>query len=215
LEDEVALKFLHDPGHGGAGSGGCDHGGLDEPEWVLDFSKGLVLALGGFGCEQRLTRTKDVHLHYMDRAEAGLEWGAKLVFCHHVNAMIRKVQIGTGQDGEPIWREEPDERFDGLMTFAHATQPKALEIGDAICRAAPARLLQRKPRAIPTTRDDWTGRAYNVMRPYVQHGMTAVLIEWGFATSPRDRAVLMDDAARPTLYAAAAAGLARAMELLS
>jgi len=199
------MKLLHDPGHGGSNRG-CEHAGLIEREWVLGLSTDLVVALSGFGVQQKLTREMDISLPYEDRAAAGWQWGAKLVFCHHVNAAVKKDSAGV---------EVPDESPDGLIAFALAEDSIAQAVGDAIMRAAPIGLLRSKAKTVPATPFDWTENANNVMRHYARHSMHVVLIEWGFATSPRDRAVLQSATSRPALCAAVAAGVGRAYELLS
>jgi N-acetylmuramoyl-L-alanine amidase len=209
------VKLLHDPGHGGDNRG-CAYHGLDETRWVLQLAHDLEAALAGFGVEQRLTRQEDITISYEQRAEDAWEWAGPrcLVLCHHVNAMVRQIAVGKDDAGVPVLQDVPDETVDGLMAFALAQDYRGLEVASAVMRAAPCGLLRRKTKSIPATSQDWTRHAYNVLRPYARRGMIAVLVEWGFATSPRDRAILQSPSSRPAICAAAAAGVSRALELI-
>jgi len=169
------------------------------------MARDLAPALEVFGCEQRLARDRDVTIPYADRAEAARKWGARLALLHHVNAMVYPPTHELA--GKP-WP-----KFDGLMTFALATQPRAIDVARTIGRCAPHRLLQKKPFYVATPHD-WTAEAYNCLIVYARENINAVLIEWGFATSPTDAEILRSSLHRPALCAAAAAGIGRAHEIL-
>lgn len=197
------MKVWQDPQHGGSNKG-CEWGGLIERHQVVGISNDLVPVLGGMGCEQRLARTGDETIPYADRAKAAADWGAELAFLHHINAMV--YPRGHELEGKP-WI-----RYDGLMTFALADDPKALSVAEVIGHCAPVELRQRMPTYVANPHD-WTRNAYNCLVHYSRVGIPAVLIEWGFATSPRDRAILQSADHRMSLCAAAACGIGRAYEL--
>lgn len=187
------ILVAHDPGHGaGASPTGCVHGGLIERDWVLQLAQDLVAATPW--ARHMLLRTGPVGMIYADRAAEAEQLEAQLVISHHVNA-------------------HADPQVDGLMTFHVPGDHLAREVGEAVMRAAPYELLRAKPRSTPSSPGDWTRDAYGVLAHYRSRGLSVVLVEWGFATSARDRAVLMSPASRPALCAAGAAGIARAMEL--
>lgn len=198
------MRVWHDPQHGGNNLG-CEYNGILERAWVVVMATDLVPALGVFGCEQKLARDRDIAIPYEDRAEAARMFGARLALLHHVNAMV--YPEGHELEGKP-WA-----KYDGLMTFALATQPAAIEVASMIGRCAPRRLRQRKPTYIASPHD-WTEPAYNCLIAYARENIPAVLIEWGFATSPTDAEILRSTIHRPALCAAAAAGIGRAHELL-
>ena len=85
---------------------------------------------------------------------------------------------------------EPVTYRDGLTCYAQASDNLGLEVGAAIMRAAPRDLLVSKVRCVPTSEHDWTKNANYILAQYARWGIPGVLIEWGFATSPRDRATL-------------------------
>lgn len=198
------MRLWHDPQHGGDNRG-CEWGGIQERKWVVGMATDLLPSLGVFGCEQRLARDRDVTIPYEERAETARQWGARLALLHHVNAMV--YPEGHELAGRP-WP-----KFDGLMTFALGHDSIGLEVAKTIGRCAPRQLVQGKPTYVATPHD-WTVDAYRCLIHYGRVHVPAVLIEWGFATSPTDSAILQSDIHRPSLCAAAAAGIGRAHELL-
>ena len=183
--------IVHVPGHGGADPG-CVHGGLIEKDWTLAMALACEEAIKPWGIEQHLTRRGDINPTARAEAQFASEHKADLVLMHHVNTS-----------------ENP--AHDGLMTFALVIDPFGVEVGDAIARAAPARLLRRNPKTtlIHPMDQDWP-RVFNCLK---YHTCPAVLIEYGFATSFKDRAILMDPLSQHGLVAAVLAGVARMLEL--
>jgi N-acetylmuramoyl-L-alanine amidase len=198
------MRLWHDPQHGGTNHG-CEYGEIRERDWVLQISTDLEATLGVFGCQQELARRVDETIHYSERAEAARKWGADLAFLHHVNAMV--YPDGHELEGQP-WV-----RFDGLMTFALPQDRIGFDVAKAIGKRAPTELMQKKPTYI-ASRDDWTKHAYNCLVHYGRVGIPSVLIEWGFATSPTDRTILLSADHRPSLCATAACGVGRAHEVM-
>lgn len=187
------MLIAHDPGHGcPPRPTGTSHGGLVERDWVLSMARDLAAAVPW--CKHLLLRSGPSGPTYPERAARAESAGADLVLCHHVNAAA-------------------DPSLDGLMCFVPPGSHIAREVGEAIMRAAPAELRRTKPKPIPSGPGDWTADAWAVMLHYHQRGLPVVLIEWGFATSPVDLAVLMAPSSRPALCAAGAAGIARAVDL--
>lgn len=187
----------HDPGHGylhkGVPHPGTSLGTITERDWVMQQATELTTALPW--AQHYLLRHGESGPVYPMRAASAAELGCDIVFCHHVNA-------------------GPTPELDGLMVFVIPGDHITREVGDAIMRAAPSELRRRKPRSTPATSSDWTRDAHGVLRHYHERGVRAVLIEWGFATSPLDRAVLLSAASLPARCMAAGAGSARAFELL-
>ncbi len=188
----------HDPGHGRildpkhGPDPGTVHGALTERDWVLQLA--LDLAAATPWAAHMLLRKGESGLAYSHRAEEADRAGCDLVICHHVNS-----------------HRDPD--LDGLMAFHLQGDHLGREVGDAVMRAAPFDLLRHKAKSTPARPDDWTQDAHAVMDHYRDRGLPVVLIEWGFASAPRDYAVLQSPASRPALCAAGAVGIARAMEL--
>jgi hypothetical protein len=172
------------------------------------MSNDLVPVLGQLGCEQQLARYTDETIPYENRAEGARSWGAQLAFLHHVNAMIYpKDHELAGQ---------PWVRYDGLMTFALLHDSIGLAVARMIGHCAPRNLRQKTPTYIASSdKHDWTNNAYNCLIHYGRRGIPAVLIEWGFATSPTDREILQSPKHRPSLCATAACGVGRAAELIT
>jgi N-acetylmuramoyl-L-alanine amidase len=182
----------HVPGHGGEDPG-CLQLGTPEKDWVLSMALDCETAIKPWGIEQHLTRRTDINTSPHEESQLCMEHGAHLAICHHVNT-----------------NDNPE--VDGLMCFALASDPWGVQIGDAIMRAAPAGLLRRSPKTTlihPNDRD-WP-RVYTSLRLFT---CAAVLIEYGFATSPKDREILLDPVSRPALVAAVLCGVARFQQLM-
>lgn len=188
----------HDPGHGRildlklGPDPGTIHGAITERDWVLQMA--LDIGSATPWAQHLLLRKGESGLSYSKRAEEAERAGCDLIICHHVNS-----------------HRDPD--MDGLMAFHLQGDHLGREVGDAVMRAAPFDLLRHKAKSTPARPDDWTRDAHAVMDSYRDRGLPVVLIEWGFASASRDYAVLQSPASRPALCAAAAVGIARAMEL--
>lgn len=199
------MKVWHDPQHGGSNRGTEWHG-LFERHWVLDMATDLFPMLGSMGCEQRLARISDVTIPYGDRAQAANEWGANLAILHHANAMV--YPEGHEREGQ-AWEE-----YDGLMTFVYPGDNVGYEVAEMIGRCAPRGLRQKRPTYITSPdRKRWTNNAHRCLTHYRLRDIPAVLIEWGFATSPRDRSILQSAKHRPALCACVACGIGRFYEV--
>jgi N-acetylmuramoyl-L-alanine amidase len=196
----MPLRLLHDPGHGGD-SHGIVYADVVEKDLVLEIARDVAAGIGsvfGAAVEQRFTRESDIDVGLKERGEIADEWGAGLVLSHHTNGIF-------DEKGNPL------EEIDGLYCGHLPGNWRARETGAAIMRAAPAELLRRKFKPYPAQPGNWTSRMYNVLRWHASR--PAVLIEWGYVTSPRDRSVLTLPASRPAMVASAIAGVARLIEL--
>ncbi len=201
------LRIAHDPGHGtpftyddgSAGyRSGIVHAGVSEAAWVLRHVRYLAEVLAPMAVHQIL-RTSEVGGSYADRASK-VDPQTDLVICHHVNG-----QFDDGGNALP--------KIDGLMVFNLPGSYVTREVGEAIMRAAPSELRRHKQKVIPANPGDWTRRTYNVMQVYHRIGYQVLLIEWGFATSPIDRAVLLAEKSTLALAGSLAAGIGRLSEL--
>ena len=183
------ITVVHDPGHGYKGDPGCCHAGIIEANYVLSLAQAIAVGVPSVG--HHLLRVDANGPDYPTRARRAKELGADIVLLHHVNA-----------------NESPDCR--GLMAFYDHGDLLAADVAMAIARAAPTPIF----RGIPTiaTRLGWP-RVLWCLDHYRALGLSAVLIEWGFGTSPKDAAYLENPINRPALIATAAAGLAKAAEL--
>ena len=212
---------FHDAGHGAANTG-IIHGGIIEKDWTLEMVLDAQSHLKGFG-PQYASRIADVPLSLSERAAMAHAVGALIGFSHHVNGAFHpRVKVGSRmvevnnhpgvKREEPIYDPpEPNTALHGLMCFARADDPIGLEVGGAIMRAAPFGLLRREQACYVAEPNSWTRHTYNVLRPY---GDTpAVLIEWGFATAPRDVKILTSPKSLPARLVALEAGMARFIEI--
>lgn len=215
------LRIIHDPGHGGPDNRGVVHGGIVEAEYTLQIALQCFNALASWCSEQYCTRMSDSELALANRGHMARDKGAGLSLVHHVNAIYHRPKIvgyrtTVGENGasvqEAIYgRREANTDIDGLMVFYLPGCWRSREVAAAIMRAAPEGLQRRKQRGTPALVGDWTRLAYNVLRHHM--GRPAVLIEWGFATAPRDVEILTSLQSQRALITAAQAGVARFIEL--
>lgn len=184
--------LVHVPGHGGEDPG-CTWDGGKESDWALAMALDCESGIRQWGVEQHFTRRRDINTDPRGEAQFAAERGAHLAILHHVNA-------------------SSDPHVDGMMVFALNSDPWAISIGDAIMRAAPARLRRKSPKATLTHHgdQDWP-RVFNCLKYFT---CSAILIEYGFSTSPIDLPILLDPTCRPALQASVLVGVARMLELL-
>lgn len=191
-------RIMHFPGHGGQGDTRHEKGYISpdgsfvERQWVLDLAYDIHVTCDRWGVDSAMGRTDDTCLSFRERSDIAIKHGANFVIEHHVNA-------------------HKDHEIDGLMCFCRAHDNVGMEVCEAIARAAPKLLLRRKSRAYLTSEHDWTKDAHACLR---KHMCSAILIEWGFATSTRDLAILTSPHSRPALVAAFMAGVGRLFEVL-
>lgn len=213
------MIIAHDPGHGyQPRPGGCSHNGINERDLVLliatDIAAGIPWA------NHCLLRRCADGPSYTDRAQTALKLGARLVLCHHINSVERqkvvdgKPMVTTDASGVERPEMEPDPTAHGLITFFDAGDVVGEAVARAIAAGAPPKLHRDFEKAcFPASPNDWTVNAHWVLEHYRCLGLPAVLIEWGFATNQSDAAVLLNPLLRPQLVTAAAAGIARAIEV--
>ena len=186
-------------GHGGSGDTRHERGYIShdrmffERHWTLALSRDLHTVMEHWGVEPFLGRFDDSCITHIERGRIASAWNASLVIEHHVNA-------------------HTDAEMDGIMCFVRSHDHVAMEVAEAIARAAPKQLLRRKARAYVALPTNWTKDAYACMH---HHGDTpTVLIEWGFATSSRDLATLTAPTSRPAIVASFFAGIGRYHEVI-
>jgi len=185
-----------DPGHGHAGSPtGVVQGSFVERDFVLDLARDIVRFTPAAFLPWLLLRTEEQGASYDARARHAKAAGAQIVFCLHANAA-------------------PDPETDGMITFYWLDDPVSAEAAHAVTRCAPVGLLRRRKGAFPVAPTNWTKRAYNVMAPYREAGIPAVLVEVGHVTNTGDLEHMLNPAFRPGICCAILAGLCRASELL-
>lgn len=212
--------IVHDPGHGGE-SRGIEHGGIVEADWVLAMAIDCEAELSSWAIDQYLTRRSDVALTLTGRGNSAEAANATLVISHHVNGAFNAAKVigqerwtdssGVDHDEPILGQPEPNQALDGLMVFYLAGCHESREIAAAFMRAAPAELQRRKQIGTPATPGNWTQNAYNVLSKH--EGRPAILVEWGFATSPRDVGILTSTASRPAMVTACKAAVGRHVEL--
>ena len=208
VEVVEGVRVAHCPGHGEPRTGGnkhkCDEAGsstgtrvgagVTERDWSVQMARDVIAAAPWM--RHRMLRSGKVGTTYAERAVTAGNLGTDLVLCHHVDA-------------------SDDPNRDGLACFVLSGDELAAEVASAIMRASPAELRTSREEPWLCSPDDWTKRAGYILTKYMEQGVTAVLIEWGFGTSPVDLPVLRDAASRPAMAVSAAAGLARMLELLT
>lgn len=186
-------------GHGGASTGvvmgneGSDR--LTEKTWTLEFALALHDHLGHLpGIQAPLTRHEDKDLGLTEEALLAKEYGADLVLSLHVNSY-----------------KDPHEH--GLRAFHMPGDRDAKAIADTIALHAPMQLREFTPRA-RTASDLWPA-VRNVLTPFQQRGICAVLIEFGFASNTADRRYLLSEPGKAACANAAEAGVIEFMRLRS
>lgn len=188
----MSQTICHVPGHGGNDSG-TSHGGLVERDWVLAMALELEPYLGLAGCSQTFSRlTGDLDPSAAMEAEIARTSEAGLVLIHHVNASASPATSG-------------------MMVFAKRSDEIGREVGDAIMRACPLMLRRNCGKAtLLDPADKAWPRVWNCMQHYDR---PAVLIEYGFATSEKDRLLLTRPQNRLALIASVLAGVGRYLEI--
>ena len=219
-------RVFHDAGHPSRSNDRGivwpeDGSGIIEKDWTLAYVLRLIEAFKHLHPDvvQMASRTTDEVLGLRDRAMLAHNFRADIAFSHHVNGMFHQRKAvsyeddGSGDGATPILGElRPHLKGSGLMCFAREDDEIGIEVGAAVMRAAPACLQREEPETYIAKPNNWTRNTYNVLAPY---GSTpAVLIEWGFATHPEDRAALLDPRLRTSLDAAMLAGIGRYIELV-
>lgn len=191
----MSFKVYHDPGHD-ARRPGTMFGGIEERLLAYDIAAD-ILALQKIWpyISVRMSRSREQRSRfYRDRAADALKWGADLVMCHHINALVN-------DDGAPL-------KARGTVCFYLGGDQMGREAAESISRSVPDALFRKERRLFIAQPHDWTKHAWRVMHRYAELGLHPVLIEWGFSTSPADVFNLQRQALRPALAAAAMCGVA-------
>ena len=175
------LVIAVDPGHGGSDRGVCHFPDeLIEKEINLDMAGRLKTLLEAAGAQVLLTRAEDTYLSLDERAEAANKAGAHLFLSLHVNRI----------PGHP-------ECF-GAQTFYFPGSPD----GERLAALIQEELIKADPE---NYRDPLPG-SYRVLRLTTMPG---ALVEIGFMTNERDRALMATDEYRNRIAQAIMLGVIR------
>lgn len=198
------MIVAHDPGHGKIHDGVLDGGTLARfdanGDGVVDaqdtealvVSKLVSSIVDGIDwVTHTLLRDGPVGPPYSTRAKMAKDRGASIVLCHHINAYA-------------------DDKPSGFYSYYLPESELGHEVASAMARSAPRPVW--RGAATPAGAKTSQG-AKNILDCYAAAGVTAVLLEWGFATNPSDRAFLSDLRWRPAIVACAAVGIAHAMAM--
>lgn len=196
----VKSKIAHCPGHGFKGSDtGAEWNGLIERDQNL-YVAALCAEATKNVAQQGLLRETVRGVSYKQRAQIAADMKAKYVFCHHHNVLVTSAET-PNLDGQ------------GLMVFYPERDEQSRAIADTMVLAAPDGLDASRIAGTPANPYDWTSRALNVMKPYMDLGLHPVLIEWGFLTHPHDVAFLTAPKNAAALAACFLAGLGKIAQL--
>jgi hypothetical protein len=105
---------------------------------------------------------------------------------------------------------QPRPEVDGAMAFVLPGDPDALSIAQAWTDALP-RLLQRTGGPWVAEPARWFGAVRNCLLSH--EGRTPILMECGFATSPKDRGYLLSADGRRNLMLSFGVAVGRAVDL--
>jgi N-acetylmuramoyl-L-alanine amidase len=164
-----------DPGHGGIDAGARGRSGLMEKDIVLDIGLRLADLFNRAAVYTLLTRNTDDGLIEPGNRSNGnwkrldLEERIALAIEHKADIYI---SIHANSFPEPVWS--------GAQTFYHSKSSDAKELAIAIQKELVSRLG-------PNLRKAKTGDDYFVLR---KSTMTAVIVEVGFLSNPREEALL-------------------------
>lgn len=210
MADHV-IRIWHDPGHLSTSSNrGLEHAGFIERDWVYKFAQGYALRNLSYMYPSEgvayhaLARRRVDSVRYHRRAIDAERWSADLAVLHHVNGIFfpdehpRAGQANSSESGlsvfvvegtDPVHEQSYRVARDLLLAVRH-----------------PLRLWKnritphRSKRFGKDGKRHWTSRARSHLHHYVDRGIPAVLIEWGFATNDSDRWLLLDEARHDLFY---------------
>ena len=181
------------PGHGGRNRG-TQAGGFDEADWVLEFGHELARKCVGFWPHLRteLIRRTDIHLGLTQAARLCESYQAAIALVLHVDSC-------PGLTGGSVYIMHGQE----VLTRA----------GCAVLNAYPEELRPRRPTPWQLRRGErgWQRAARNVLVPYLDAGVPALLCELYYASSPRDCIAANEGDVRERLCLALMAGVSVAL----
>lgn len=165
-----------DPGHGGRDLGGGTCRYFREADWVLDVSLHQAALLRGLGHQVVLTRSADVDLSLAGRARIVRESGAQICLCNHVNNVS-------------------DPRAHGLEIFhsIHARPDLARAIADEILALGLIRPRSGGLGVVQTRRSTRLPHQDYYYMNRKTGSVQVALIEYGFASNPRDAKALHEN----------------------
>jgi len=140
-----SVDVVLDPGHGGPSEpGATGHGGVHEAELDLEIAKRIAVALEAAGYSVVLTRSSDVRLPIVTRAEIARSLSPRAFISIHLNAGIDAPSPGPGTEMYFQLADPESRRLSGLLyeetTAALSTHDIAwVSMSDAGAMARPNR----------------------------------------------------------------------------
>jgi len=187
LKDKV---IVIDPGHGGRDPG-AQFGGLQEKNLNLDIALRLEKTLAGKGCKVILTRDTDRDFYAPGFVQGRMAKRAEL------NQRIRLAQANNADLFISLHANSfPQRSSYGMETYYHLKSAP----GKALAERIQKRLLTIQQ---DNKRNAKAGDYYLIN----QTKIPAVIVEVGFISNPRERAMLSKDAYKDSIAAAIADGI--------
>ena len=141
----------------------------------------------------RMLRSEDTDLSVDQAAQLALKAHCQFNVCLHVNAYT-------------------DGALHGVSTFAMPNDDLGHRVGNVVLDTYPERLapMRRRTWHADPYEDGhgWLSRPRNVLHPFTLRGMSAVLVELFYASSPSDRTAVGCNIVRTRMQLAIACGIA-------
>ncbi len=180
------VEVVVDPGHGGdTEPGAVGPSGLREADVNLDVASRVVTALERRGVTALATRTGDVRLPLVTRAEIALALDPAANVSIHFNAGIDAAHDGPGTETYHQIADPRSRRLAGLIQ-QHLT--------DALARVDGVRWVGMSDAGAMVRPNREGGDYYGVLRRPA--GVPSVLVEVGYLTNPDEEALYADPAGR-------------------
>lgn len=181
------MIFLVDPGHGGDDPG-CSGNGVVEKAVNLSVAQALRQAVVNQSVEVRLTRDSDLGLTLAQRAQ---DKGCAFALALHCDTA-------------------PNPATGHFRTYAKGDDAMGMAVAARIAAWCPDDLGPQHAVVTVAQPNDWTHRAYNVLR---HHSCPAALVEMGFLSNPAHAQFLTSPRGRLAVVCSLMAGLAKAWSM--
>ncbi len=172
------MKFCIDAGHGGKDSGACGNRGTREKDFTLDIAKRVGAKLQKLGHTVVYTRTTDVFIELMERANISNKNNCDLFISIHINSAESKTARG-------------------IETFHHPNSSKGKEYATKVQEMLIKRMISATDRGVKTAN-------FAVLR---NTNCPAILVECGFISNSDEELLLMSEEYRESLSNAIVEGL--------
>jgi N-acetylmuramoyl-L-alanine amidase len=216
-----------DAGHGGVDPGAIAPDGMQEKAITLATAKALRRLLEARGFKVVMTRERDEFLVLRRRVEVARAAGAELFVSLHADSLDRadKDEIGgasiytlseTASDAEAQRLAERENRVDAL--YGVAIEGADQDIASMLVDFAMRGTVIESRRFAEKLAESFAAERLRLLRnPLRSAGFAvlkapdvpAVLVELGYLSNPKDRALLRDESHRERLAAALAASIER------